>query len=91
MSDFKPVEPANIPVVDFKLLSEGSPEARKASLNQLDDAFQTYGFIYLSNHSIGEHMIDEALLWVSIALIPRFDRLLNALCSPGVFSAFQPR
>ncbi len=58
------VESANIPVVDFKLLSAGTPKERKNALKQLDEAFQTYGFIYLSNHSIGQEMVDEAMSWV---------------------------
>lgn len=67
MSDIKPVEPANIPTVDFKLLSQGTQDSRKAALKQLDDAFRTCGFIYLSNHSIGQDLVDEALSWVSTA------------------------
>lgn len=61
------VEPANIPVVDFNLLSSGTPQERNAALKQLDDAFQTFGFIYLSNHSIPQEMVAEAFAWVSLS------------------------
>ncbi|KAI9371607.1 hypothetical protein BJX61DRAFT_534632 [Aspergillus egyptiacus] len=57
------VEPANIPVVDFRALTSENSQERKAALNQLDQAFQTYGFIYLSNHSIGQKLVDEAFSW----------------------------
>ncbi|GKZ47680.1 hypothetical protein AbraIFM66951_011239 [Aspergillus brasiliensis] len=57
------VEPANIPVVDFRALSSRNSQERKDALNQLDEAFQTYGFIYLSNHSIGQKLVDEAFSW----------------------------
>lgn len=58
-----PVEPANIPVVDFSLLT-GTQQERGKALQQLDDAFATYGFIYLSNHDIPQDMIDDAFSWV---------------------------
>lgn len=66
------VGPANIPVVNFSLLSSGAPQERNESLKQLDDAFQTYGFIYLSNHSIPQEMVAEALHGSSILLLRRF-------------------
>lgn len=58
------VEPANIPVIDFRALTSENAQERKDALNQLDEAFQTYGFIYLSNHSIGQKLVDEAFFWV---------------------------
>lgn len=58
------VEPANIPVIDFRALTSENVQERKNALDQLDDAFQTYGFIYLSNHSIGQKLVDEAFSWV---------------------------
>jgi non-haem dioxygenase in morphine synthesis N-terminal len=58
-----PVEPANIPVVDFSLLV-GAQQERVKALQQLDDALATYGFIYLSNHGIPQDMIDDAFSWV---------------------------
>jgi isopenicillin N synthase-like dioxygenase len=57
------IEPANIPVVDFKKLS-GNPEERKVTLQQLDDAFKSFRFIYLSNHTIPQEIVDEAFSWV---------------------------
>ncbi|GBF59789.1 sexual differentiation process protein [Trichophyton mentagrophytes] len=57
------VEPANIPIIDFRALTSENPGERKGALNQLDEAFQTYGFIYLSNHSIGQKLVDEAFSW----------------------------
>ena len=58
-----PVEPANIPVIDCTLFTE-APHERAKALQQLDNAFATYGVVYLSNHCISEDMIDEAFHWV---------------------------
>lgn len=58
------VEPADIPVIDFQTLSTGTPQKRKTALKQLDDAFQSVGLIHLSNHSIGQDLVDEAFAWV---------------------------
>jgi hypothetical protein len=60
----KMIEPAKIPVVDFKKLS-GSSEDRKVALQQLDEAFKSFGFIYLSNYTIPKEMVDEAFSWVA--------------------------
>ncbi|KAJ5266631.1 oxidoreductase 2OG-Fe(II) oxygenase family [Penicillium angulare] len=57
------VEPLDIAEIDFQALSASSPQQRLAALQQLDDAFKSYGIIYLSNHSIGQAMIDEAISW----------------------------
>ncbi|KAF1847419.1 Clavaminate synthase-like protein [Cucurbitaria berberidis CBS 394.84] len=61
-SQSRTVEPAKIPVVDFEKLS-GNPEERKVSLQQMDDAFKSFGFIYLSNHTIRQELVDEAFTW----------------------------
>ncbi|KAJ5780432.1 oxidoreductase 2OG-Fe(II) oxygenase family [Penicillium paradoxum] len=63
MVGIKDVEPANIPVIDFRILSAGTPQERKDALEQLDDALKSYGFVYLSNHSVGQAMVDEAMSW----------------------------
>lgn len=64
MTRTQTVEAANVPVIDFKALSDSTPQSRKDALEKLDDAFQTYGFIYLANHSIGQETVDEAFSWV---------------------------
>ena len=57
-------QPANVPNVDFQAL-KGQGEARTLALKQLDRAFKTYGFVYISNHPISEQLVDEAFNWVS--------------------------
>lgn len=59
-----PVEPANIPVIDCTLFTQ-APQKRAKALQQLDDAFATYGVVYLSNHCISRGVIDEAFHWVA--------------------------
>jgi isopenicillin N synthase-like dioxygenase len=54
---------ADMTVLDYGKLI-GTPKERKAALKQLDESFQTYGFIYLGNHSIPQTMVDEAFEWV---------------------------
>ncbi|KAJ5170830.1 Oxoglutarate/iron-dependent dioxygenase [Penicillium coprophilum] len=63
MVGIKVVEPAQVPVIDFQTLSAGTPQERKDALQQLDDAFQSVGLIYLSNHSIGQDLVEEAFSW----------------------------
>jgi isopenicillin N synthase-like dioxygenase len=54
---------SDLPVLDYGKLC-GNPEENKIALKQLDDAFGTYGFVYLGNHSIPQAMVDEAFDWV---------------------------
>ncbi|KAI9147087.1 oxoglutarate iron-dependent dioxygenase [Paramyrothecium foliicola] len=54
--------PFDMPVIDFAGL-QGPPEERKKWLQELDRGFQTYGFVYLSNSSISQDMVDEAFEW----------------------------
>ncbi|KAH8597684.1 hypothetical protein B0O99DRAFT_567851 [Bisporella sp. PMI_857] len=55
-------EPADIPVIDFSLL-HGTPEQRQAALKLLDESFQSHGFVYLSNHTIDQKIVDQAFEW----------------------------
>ncbi|KAG5204554.1 Sexual differentiation process protein isp7 [Trichophyton interdigitale] len=57
------VEPAEIPVINFQSLSSGTLQERKTALKQLDDAFQSVGLVHLSNHSIGQGLVEEAFAW----------------------------
>lgn len=57
-------EPADVPVVDYRAL-KGTGETHQNALAQLDRAFRTYGFAYISNHSIPQQKVDEAFAWVS--------------------------
>jgi isopenicillin N synthase-like dioxygenase len=61
-------EPADIPVIDFGLL-HGTEEERNTALKQLDESFQSHGFIYLSNHLIPQKTVDQAFDWVSATLM----------------------
>jgi isopenicillin N synthase-like dioxygenase len=56
---------SDLPVLDYGKLM-GTPEERKAALRELDNAFKTYGFVYLGNHSIPQTMVDEAFEWVRL-------------------------
>jgi hypothetical protein len=57
------LEPADIPVVDMSLL-QGTPEEERAALKLLDNAFQSCGFAYISNHGISEEFLNEARSYV---------------------------
>lgn len=56
--------PIDLSVIDYRQFSSQSPEIRNGALKQLDEAFQKYGFIYLSNYSIPQDLVDEAFQWV---------------------------
>ncbi|KKK17647.1 hypothetical protein ARAM_002924 [Aspergillus rambellii] len=64
-------EAADMITLDYSKLL-GSPTERREALGQLDHAFQTYGFIYLANHSISQALFDEAFEWISSPSCPRF-------------------
>jgi len=57
-------EPANIPIIDFSILNHGPEEEREIELRKLDESLRSLGFIYLSNHTIAQKKVDEALEWV---------------------------
>jgi isopenicillin N synthase-like dioxygenase len=59
---------SDLPVLDYGKLY-GSPEEKKSALKQLDEAFGTYGFVYLGNHTIPQAMVDEAFDWVCLAFL----------------------
>jgi isopenicillin N synthase-like dioxygenase len=58
---------ASDPILDFHDLSVNAPtQNRKEALKLLDNAFRTHGFVYLSNHSIPQSLIDESFEWVCV-------------------------
>jgi isopenicillin N synthase-like dioxygenase len=54
------VEPARVPLVDFHDVAK-----RRAAVEQLDAAFQACGFVYITNHTIGQERVDQAFEWAS--------------------------
>jgi hypothetical protein len=65
VEDVSMENPIDMPVVDFEAMINGSPEERTNQIDVLDKGFMTYGFVYLSNSSIPQEMVDEAFDWVS--------------------------
>lgn len=57
--------PIDMPIIDFEAMTNGSPEERTKQLEELDKGFMTYGFVYLSNSSVPQEVVDEAFEWVS--------------------------
>ncbi|KAF7554594.1 hypothetical protein G7Z17_g2804 [Cylindrodendrum hubeiense] len=51
-----------MPIIDFAALN-GDWKQREEARNQLDMGFQTYGFVYLENHSVPQRMVDDAFVW----------------------------
>lgn len=65
MKDQTTHQHASYPVLDFRSLSNNAPiEDRKEALKLLDDAFRTYGFIYLSHHNVSSTLVDKSFEWV---------------------------
>lgn len=56
-----------IPIVDFGPFYTGDAAAKKAVAEQVDNAFQTVGFVYLKNHEVPQEKVDGAFEWVSSA------------------------
>jgi hypothetical protein len=61
----KLVDPAAVPVMDFKAIHASTGDERKNYLRQLDEAWSDHGAIYVINHSVGTDLVDEAFAWVS--------------------------
>jgi non-haem dioxygenase in morphine synthesis N-terminal len=61
---------SSVPIVDFRPFLHGSREDRKAVAAQIDAAFQTFGFLYLTNHGIPQENVDECFEWVRPSLGP---------------------
>lgn len=55
--------PIELPIIDFAHL-QGDENTRRSAMAELDQGFQTYGFVYLANHTIPQEMVDEAFFWV---------------------------
>lgn len=54
--------PIELPIIDFAHL-QGDENTRRSAMAELDQGFQTYGFVYLANHTIPQEMVDEAFFW----------------------------
>lgn len=52
-----------IPLIDFSLFHEGTPEQRKLIGNQVVAAMKNYGFLYIINHGIPSEKFEEAFSW----------------------------
>ncbi|KAL8671656.1 MAG: hypothetical protein Q9168_003836 [Polycauliona sp. 1 TL-2023] len=61
----KPVEPADVPVVDFKALHASTGDERKKYLRTLDEAWSHHGVVWVINHSIGAELVEEAIGWLA--------------------------
>ncbi|KAK6945785.1 Non-hem dioxygenase N-terminal domain [Dillenia turbinata] len=48
---------ASIPIIDFSLLTSGSPDRRSQAIHDLGKACQDWGFFMVTNHGIPEGMI----------------------------------
>lgn len=48
-----------IPLVDLKKFTSGTPEEKKAFVNDLGHAFQEFGFVGVINHGIGKDLVDR--------------------------------
>lgn len=59
------MSPTNaIPIIDFSSFLNGSEQQRQEVAKQIDDAFQSGGFVYLLNHGVRDELVDECFEWV---------------------------
>ena len=54
-----------IPVIDFGPFLKGSAEEKSKVAHQIDDAFHSVGFVYITNHGIAEEKVKECFDWVN--------------------------
>ncbi|RAH39761.1 isopenicillin N synthase family dioxygenase [Aspergillus brunneoviolaceus CBS 621.78] len=57
------VEPADVPLVDFRALTSPDTNRRRVAVALLDAAFREWGFVQLHNHGIGADKLHEAFQW----------------------------
>ncbi|KAI1864628.1 hypothetical protein JX265_008352 [Neoarthrinium moseri] len=55
--------PADMPIINYAKLLDSSRGKRKDEFEKLDKSLRTYGFFYLSDHSISQDLVDEAFRW----------------------------
>lgn len=56
---------ADIPIVDFSAYSSpDSPYDRIAVAKDIDNAFQSQGFVYLKNHGVSKERVEHCFAWV---------------------------
>lgn len=61
---------SDIPLIDFSPFLHGSARDRAQVASSIDKAFKSRGFIYLSNHGIDQHKVDECFEWVRTFIAP---------------------
>jgi hypothetical protein len=62
------VEPANVPLVDFRMLTSPDAAQRGEALALLDTAFREWGFVQICNHNIGPDKLHQAFKWVGYVI-----------------------
>jgi isopenicillin N synthase-like dioxygenase len=62
----------DIPLIDFNPFLQGSARDRAQVAFSIDKAFQSRGFIYLSNHGIDQRKVDECFKWVGTSKASMF-------------------
>jgi isopenicillin N synthase-like dioxygenase len=62
----------SIPLIDFSPFLHGSARDRAQVASSIDEAFQSRGFIYLSNHGIDQRKVDGCFELVRTFIVPVF-------------------
>ncbi|KAK8857337.1 thymine dioxygenase [Apiospora arundinis] len=55
--------PVDMPVIDFEKLVANNTREQELEFQILDGSLRTYGFFYLTNHTIPQDVVDEAFQW----------------------------
>jgi isopenicillin N synthase-like dioxygenase len=53
-----------IPIVDFSHFLGGTQQQKKDAAKEIDEAFQSVGFVYLKNHSVPKEEVESCFNWV---------------------------
>ena len=62
----------DIPLIDFSPFLAGSAEDRARVASIIDAAFESRGFLYLTNHGIDQRKVDKCFEWVRTFIASKF-------------------
>ena len=77
---------STIPVIDFSLWIKGGEQEKRCVARDLADACRRVGFVYVVNHLVQDHLLDEAFQWSRKLFALPQDKKMLAPHPPGTLA-----